>query len=1071
MMANDEMEPVIQAKRPSANAPVEGSVSLPIPPVDPKVDDVVAPPLSPPPVVLPRPVLDAASLSYRSTRKELISVFVACTHLNLPQLPQTFFQSIFKGKKPDTNLPEIRVEVDIKPVGDDAAKASTVFHHTTEALRVKNPSFSVGLTIPVPVSKANSDEYHLHFRVVQTDVGLEKTVATTEMMCGLLLESFKQGSPVVHLPLLASTSQEAILSLTLARVFPIKHNVLPTQNMLMHMYAFPQPKRKDTSTLTLVEQAPLLASEELVEVGYATSLPPLFLQQCTDEMVAAHRLWSVRYANARKSALLFDSPDEALANGCDVYSVEVISGKGLALPADLVLQPPPPSAPVTPTNRSPSAANRSPSAANRSPSAAKRSPTANSGGTRSRTSSNASKETGKQPVVTCNPFVAVKFKEASKGQRPVEVTEGRTPVEKNTGDPHWGDSVVDAKPIEFYRPNEGQPAHSLRRTLEFDVLSVCDAHYEGEIALGKVTLPVDAVMYEGKCAAWDINLTRWLPVLSPSGEERGEILIRVQMRRTTTVFSLDVEPSYAHGSLFHLADPKRQLKFQAALDAKNHTPASLSIADIRDLVASHSAAVDQLRAWQAHVEAASTDWFRSSEHKAKADVQPLTTNLHVSYFRLYAGVEPARATVLQGRPRDVEIDVLPGEDLSASTRYMLGHGGGGSRFSLEDLVDHDSPLQVDATYSTVTCGAPTAHGLGLSQFGLVELEDKLLSVESPVESYRCTYALRKAVCMSQALCVLAATFTSQLELVLQKSVPNHEWLLEQWATVGYLIGWESLVSTQGKELHMLSDAWVAIKSLERVQIQLVSHGELTTFAPSPDSDEKYVLQLPLPSPVFGLLPQALQDGRLVGVTSVLFTQGINEMQTLANVVGAVGIALQVRINDKCCLVRHALGEYHERLMAVPSLQGMTAQMKHMKLDALSAFIANSNESTMTKKNHRILLEASDDIRRLNGGRVTFCKSGKDRTAMSVTLDQARVVGSLWKHAPMMLQDASSKQDWALLKPVANLMREFGVRIEVAKKNVGQPRYSFNGLQRKLLPKMYRPPRGAIIKGDHDVDDS
>ncbi|ETW01225.1 hypothetical protein H310_06813 [Aphanomyces invadans] len=1054
MMATGELEPVIQAKRPSANTvapPAEELTVLPSPPVHPKVNDDDEPPS---PVAAPRPVLDAATLSYRSTRKELISVFVACTNLNLPQLPQTFFQSIFKGKTPDSNLPEIRVEVDIKPTSD-ANKSSSVFHNTTEALRVRNPSFSMGLTIPVPISKANSEEYHLYFRVVQTDVGMEKTVATTEMMCGVLLESFKQGSPVVHLPLLTNASHEAILSLTLARVFPIKHNVLPTQNMLMHMYSFDEPKRKDPSSHLVAEKTPLLASEELVEVGYVTSLPPIFLQQCTDEMVAAHRLWSVRYANARKSALLFESPDEALANGCDVYAVEVISGKGLTLPAELNLQPAP-AAPVTPTHRTISANSSS--------------------GTRSRSSSNASKESTKQPVVTCNPFVAVKFKETTKGKRPVEVTEGRTSVEKNTSEPHWGEnnSTVGGKAqtngIQFYRPNEGQPAHSLRRTLEFDVLSQCDAHFDGEIALGHVTLPIDAVMYEGKSAVWDINLTRWLPVITPTGEERGEILIRLQMRRTTTVFSLDKEPAFAPGSLFRLADPKRHAKWQSTLEASNYNPSSLSISEIRDLVASHESAIAQLRTWQHHVETTSTEWFRSSELKAKLEVQPLTTNLHVSYFRLYAGQAPARATVLEGRPRDVEIGLLPGDELSASTRNMLGRGGGGggSRFSLEDLVDHDSPLQVNATYATVTCGAPTAHGLGLSQFGLVELEDRLLSVDMPIESYQCTYAVRKAVCMSQALSVLVAAFSTQLELVLQKSVPNHEWLLEQWIQVGFLLGWESLVSTQGKELHMLSDAWVAIKSMERIQIQLVPHCELMTFAPSPDTDNKYILQLPVPSSVFGLLPQVLQDGGLIAVTSVLFTQGINEMQTLANVVGAVGIALQVRINDKCCA---ALAKYHEKLMAVPSLQGMTAQMKDIKLDALTTLIANSNESTMTKKNHRILLEASDTIRRLNGGRVTFCKSGKDRTAMSVTLDQARVIGSTWKHVPMMIQEGTSKQDWAVLKPVANLMREFGVRIEVAKKNVGHPRYSFNGLQRKMLPKIYRPPRGAIIKGDHDVDDS
>ncbi|KAJ0393626.1 hypothetical protein P43SY_004256 [Pythium insidiosum] len=48
-----------------------------------------------------------------------------------------------------------------------------------------------------------------------------------------------------------------------------------------------------------------------------------------------------------------------------------------------------------------------------------------------------------------------------------------------------------------------------------------------------------------------------------------------------------------------------------------------------------------------------------------------------------------------------------------------------------------------------------------------------------------------------------------------------------------------------------------------------------------------------------------------------------------------------------------------------------------------------------------------------------------------------------------------------VKDAANTMREFGVRIEIAKKNVGRYKYSFNSLQRKLLPEIYRPPVSTI----------
>jgi hypothetical protein len=92
----------------------------------------------------------------------------------------------------------------------------------------------------------------------------------------------------------------------------------------------------------------------------------------------------------------------------------------------------------------------------------------------------------------------------------------------------------------------------------------------------------------------------------------------------------------------------------------------------------------------------------------------------------------------------------------------------------------------------------------------------------------------------------------------------------------------------------------------------------------------------------------------------------------------------------------------------------------------------------------VLLAASDVCRALEGGRVTSCKSAKDRTSMSMTLEQSRLLTSYGLALPRVL--------WA-----ADIMREFGVRRRNSCLNVGKPSFAFNGFQRRLLPRCYRPP--------------
>lgn len=104
-----------------------------------------------------------------------------------------------------------------------------------------------------------------------------------------------------------------------------------------------------------------------------------------------------------------------------------------------------------------------------------------------------------------------------------------------------------------------------------------------------------------------------------------------------------------------------------------------------------------------------------------------------------------------------------------------------------------------------------------------------------------------------------------------------------------------------------------------------------------------------------------------------------------------------------------------------------------------------------RKSVETLRMTSDVCRMLHGARITSCKSAKDRTSMSITLEQARIL-----HAQHGL--AADDVAW-----VTELMRRHGVRRANAEKNVGRARYAFNSFQNFLLPAEFQAPDGTTGK--------
>ena len=126
------------------------------------------------------------------------------------------------------------------------------------------------------------------------------------------------------------------------------------------------------------------------------------------------------------------------------------------------------------------------------------------------------------------------------------------------------------------------------------------------------------------------------------------------------------------------------------------------------------------------------------------------------------------------------------------------------------------------------------------------------------------------------------------------------------------------------------------------------------------------------------------------------------------------------------------------------------------------------EGKSFEKHWLILVQAELATRALDGGLCVFCKSGKDRTGMSVTLAQSMFFDepppSDEKHQHMdenLDLGAMAANDERFTLPRAGILREFGVRLRLCEKNTGRKKYAFNVIQRKFLPAPFQPPMPVI----------
>uniref|UniRef100_A0A9J7Y9Q9 Inositol polyphosphate-4-phosphatase type II B n=1 Tax=Cyprinus carpio carpio TaxID=630221 RepID=A0A9J7Y9Q9_CYPCA len=304
---------------------------------------------------------------------------------------------------------------------------------------------------------------------------------------------------------------------------------------------------------------------------------------------------------------------------------------------------------------------------------------------------------------------------------------------------------------------------------------------------------------------------------------------------------------------------------------------------------------------------------------------------------------------------------------------------------------------------------------------------------------------RRDAVFSQALAALACGFAMRLYAGLED-----KGFLRQLHAIGLVAQFESLLSTYSEEIGMLEDMEVGISDLHRVTFRITEAAseEAVSLQPTVSGRrDHYTVEVPLPHHAFQALPEELREGKLLRVLPVLFNVGINEQQTIAERFG--DISLQERINQKNFEILE--GYYKSLTDTVPSeclpcFQTQT-DIKEL-LDTLG-----QNVVTKKRKNVEILWLAGMICRRMNGIRLTSCKSAKDRTSMSVTLEQC----SLLRDEHQLNKDYFVR--------ALDCMRREGCRIENVQKNIKCRKYAFNMLQLMAFPKYYRPPEGTYGKVD------